>query len=87
MPCIHLRRAIEGSSREMLAELDLGLDETAPGWSANLPYAITEDCPLERSRPGRITEMPDQFTSRAQRAKAVFDLVRCFEDTSGIANF
>ena len=37
MPCIHLRRVIYGSSREMLAELDLDLDETAPEWLATLP--------------------------------------------------
>ena len=35
MPCIHLRRVIDGSSREMLAELDLSLDETAPERLAN----------------------------------------------------
>ncbi len=35
MPCIHLCRAMDGSSRETLAELNLNLDETAPEWSAN----------------------------------------------------
>lgn len=50
MPCIHLRRVIYGSSREMLAELDLGLDETAPEVvSRNGVMGLLESVPVSPS--------------------------------------